>query len=77
MMRICCAVPARPRMTAGIGRCFARSHARAARHGASCISGEKSPPMCALNSTNPKYSSTSASRKFGTASPMKPMKVAT
>ena len=29
MIRICCAVPDRPRITAGIGRCLARSHARA------------------------------------------------
>ena len=39
--------------------------------------GENNPPMCALNRMNPKYSSTSARRKFGTARPMKPMNVAT
>ena len=54
MIRICCAVPARPRITAGIGRCLARSHARAPLHGASWNSGENSPPMWALNSTKPR-----------------------
>src|ERR1700730_133110 len=35
MIRICCAVPARPRMSAGIGRCLARSQALARLQGAS------------------------------------------
>ncbi len=48
MIRMSCAVPARPRMRAGSGRCLTRSHALARLHGASTNSSEKSPPMLML-----------------------------
>jgi hypothetical protein len=75
MMRISCAVPASARISAGSGRCLARSQALARLHGARSNSGENRPPTLALNSTNEKYMMISASRKFGTAMPTKPMAV--
>src|SRR6267142_9402 len=51
MIRICCAVPARPRISAGIGRCLSRSQTLAALQSASCSSTENRPPMWALKKT--------------------------
>ena len=76
-MRINCAVPATPSTMAGIGRCLMRSHIFATLHGASMKSGENSPPTFAPNQAKPTYMTTSASRKPGIASPMKPMNVNT
>ena len=77
MMRISCAVPASARIRAGSGRCLIRSQALAQLHGASSNSGENSPPTLAPNQRNARYMMISASRKFGTARPMKPMRVKT
>ncbi len=77
MIRMSCAVPARPRITAGSGRCLIRSHVLAQPHAACAISSEKSPPTLALKSLKPAYMSTRASMNEGTARPMKPTRVAT
>ena len=76
MIRMSWAVPARARMVAGRGKCLIRSQTLAQLHGAWAISSENRPPTFMLKSVKPKYMSTSASMKEGTAKPMKPMKVA-
>ena len=77
MMRITAAVPAVPSTITGIQRCDSRSSTRAQDHGAFTNSGLNRPPTDCPKTLNEIYSSTSASRKFGIASPMKPRKVNT
>ncbi len=77
MMRISCAVPPSARISAGIGRCLIRSQILPQPQGAIAYLGENSPPTLAPNQAKPKYMIISASRKSGTARPMKPTKVKT
>jgi hypothetical protein len=62
-------------MIAGSGMCLIRSQTFAQLHGASSNSLENRPPTLALKKRNERYMITSASRKFGTAMPMKPIRV--
>jgi hypothetical protein len=73
--RIACAVVARPMISAGTGMCPSMSANFAQLHGASAYSGENSPPMFASSIVKPKYSTSSAIRNPGTATPMKLMNV--
>ena len=75
MIRTSWAVPASARISTGSGRCLTRSQTLAADQGASSNSAENRPPTLRPNQRKPRYMTISASRKFGTARPMKPMKV--
>ena len=71
MMRISPAVPAVPTITTGSGRWLSRSTNLARLQPARRYSGENRPPTLISNSRATNIS-TSASRKFGVARPMKP-----
>ena len=57
MIRMSCAVPARPRIRAGSGRCSSRSYTLPRLHGASTYSSENRPPMFVSKYLKPKYMS--------------------
>ena len=63
-------VPATPRTTAGSQRCFSRSTTRATLQRASTKSGEKRPVTDMPKYANALHMRTSASMKFGVATPM-------
>jgi hypothetical protein len=50
-MRMTCALPASPRTSAGIGRCFTRSQTFSKHHGAFRYPAEKRPPTFAWKTT--------------------------
>ena len=77
MLRMVPAVPAVPITTAGMIRCLSRSQIFAGLHDAIAYSRENRPICTWPVQANHAHTITSASRKLGTARPMKPMKVAT
>ena len=70
------AIPAAPTTMTGTGRCSSMSQTRARLQGASTNCGEKRPTTFIPNALKMKYTSTSASRKGGVDSPIKPNTVA-
>ena len=77
MMRISAAAPEVPTTKTGIQMCFSRSTNLAQLQGSPRYSGLTRPPTDWPKYLKATYIITSASRKFGTASPRKPKKVAT